>query len=124
MIMAKISASEQKIGRASADDFALLIEQISPADSNFVLIDIRTKVEYNSGHIPGAIQMDFYAQDFPQQLDKLAREKVYLIYCRSGNRTGHALRLMQKMNFQQVIDLQDGVISWQNSGRKLVKLSN
>ena len=121
MIMAKISASEQKIGRASADDFALLIEQISPADSNFVLIDIRTKAEYNAGHIPSAIQMDFYAKDFPQKLDKLARDKVYLIYCRSGNRTGHTLRLMQKMNFQQVIDLKNGIISWQNSGKKLVK---
>ena len=121
MIFGNSAASEQKFSRADADDFALLAEQVSAANSNFVLIDIRTAAEYNSGHIAESIQLDFYARDFRDKLDMLARDKIYLIYCRSGNRTGQTLRLMQSMNFQQVIDLKNGIISWQASGRDLLE---
>lgn len=86
------------------------------ADSeNFVLIDIRTIEEYNSGKIAGATNLDFYSSSFESELDLLDKDKTYLIYCRSGSRSSQALKTMQSLGFMEVYDLKGGIIAWQNS---------
>jgi len=81
---------------------------------NFVLLDIRTPAEVESGHISGAQNLDFYSPTFEQDLKKLDRDKIYLIYCRSGNRTGQARALMQELGFSKVYDLDGGINAWNN----------
>ncbi|MCK6599511.1 MAG: rhodanese-like domain-containing protein, partial [Bdellovibrionaceae bacterium] len=60
-----------------------------------VILDVRTPDEYLSGHIKGAINIDFYASDFQNQLGKLDKEKDYKVYCRSGNRSSKAVNMMK-----------------------------
>ena len=80
-------------------------------EPNMTIIDIRTPQEYSSGHIDGAINIDFYATDFAQQLEKLDKVATYSIYCRSGSRSGKALDIMKNLGFTDVADLQGGYSS-------------
>mgnify|MGYP001152136798 CR=1 FL=1 len=54
---------------------------------NFVIIDVRTPEEYVNGHIENAINLDYYSITFEDGLNKLNKNKTYLIYCRSGRRS-------------------------------------
>lgn len=78
---------------------------------NVTVIDIRTAEEFESGHIEQAINIDFYASDFRDQISNLDKNKSYAIYCRSGNRSGQALTMMKTLGFTDVIDLDGGIIS-------------
>ncbi len=69
-----------------------------------ILIDVRTKNEYDNGHLVNAINhdiMDMLNGQFPA-IDK--NREVYL-YCESGNRSMMAKNLMEKAGFEKVIDL-------------------
>lgn len=80
-------------------------------EPNMKIIDIRTPEEYASGHIDEAINIDFYANDFKDQLEKLDKSDAYSIYCRSGSRSGKALGIMKDLGFTNVADLQGGYSS-------------
>lgn len=88
-------------------------------DSNFVLLDIRTPEEHGMGHIPGSHLLDFYGPNFEAELGKLPRNAPILLYCRSGNRSGQAIRTMQSMGFTEVRHLAGGIVSWQAEARPL-----
>jgi rhodanese-related sulfurtransferase len=85
-------------------------------NEDIVLIDIRTPEEFNEGHIENAINIDFYANDFSNQIDSLDKEKTYYIYCRSGRRSGLALKEFEKLGFKEVYDLRNGINSWKENG--------
>ena len=80
------------------------------------LIDIRTPNEFADAHLTGAINIDYYAPDFAAQLATLDKTKPYAIYCRSGNRTSDALRIMRELGFTYVYDLQGGILAWERAG--------
>ena len=81
--------------------------------NNATLIDIRTIDEYKAGHLQGAKQIDYYqTQTFSDYLDSLDKNKKYLIYCRSGNRTGKTLTIMKQKGFTNVSDLAGGYNAW------------
>ncbi|MFT4312468.1 MAG: rhodanese-like domain-containing protein [Candidatus Woesearchaeota archaeon] len=74
-----------------------------------VVIDLRTPQEYSQGHVPGSINIDFYQSDFEQRLDQLDKKQTYVIYCRSGNRSKQALRIMESLGFLTVYELHEGI---------------
>ena len=86
-----------------------------------VLIDIRTPQEFASGHLPLAQNVDFYAPDFQTKIGELDRDASYTLYCRSGNRTSQALRMMQAMGFTDVTELGGGVLAWEAEGGSLCR---
>ena len=88
----------------------------SKADGDGVIIDIRTPGEYDRGHAPGSLNIDYYAPDFADQLDRLDRSTDYFIYCNSGNRSGRSLDLFRKLGFESVYDLAGG---WSYNSRRL-----
>lgn len=81
-------------------------------DKNAVLIDTRTKAEFNDGHIPNAKLIDIMSSDFQQKVSELDKSKNYYVYCRSGNRSFHAAKAMTKMGFEKVYNLESGIINW------------
>ena len=88
-----------------------LIEE-RDGDSDFVILDVRTPEEFAEGHIENAVNIDFYADAFPDELDGLDRDKTYLIYCRSGSRSGSTTRMMKELGFQDVYNMKRGIESW------------
>ena len=85
-------------------------------DRSFVLLDIRTDAEIEAGHIPGAVSLDFYGPTFRDELAQLDREATYLIYCRTGNRTGQTYRMMRDLGFEKVYDMDGGITEWLDLG--------
>lgn len=93
------------------DTFASFIRNQAP-----ILIDVRTPAEYADAHLTDAINLDFYNENFVAELSQLDRTKPYAIYCRSGNRTSEALRIMRDLGFTYVYDLRGGILAWEAAG--------
>jgi len=87
----------------------------------FVIIDVRTADEYNAEHLDGAINIDFYASDFADRLDKLDKSKVYLLYCRSANRSHQALEIMEDLGFTEAYNMTGGINAWKDAGYSTAK---
>lgn len=89
---------------------------------NPVVIDIRTAEEHAAGYIaPTHMTLDYYAPDFKDQLAKLDRNAKYLLYCRSGRRTGAALLTMKDLGFTDIHDIAGGITAWAAAGLPVTK---
>lgn len=74
----------------------------SPIAEDAVVIDVRTPEEYGAGYLDGAKNIDIYAADFKDHIGSLDRDDKYVVYCRSGNRSGQAKEIMEQMGFTDV----------------------
>jgi rhodanese-related sulfurtransferase len=68
------------------------------------IIDVRTQAEYDEGHLAGAIDLDVTDPRFTQLIADLPKEQEYVVYCRSGNRSAQAVKLMEQAGFSHVTD--------------------
>lgn len=75
---------------------------------NAVLVDVRTADEYSGGHIARAVNVDFYNPSFVDNMKALGADKNFFIYCRSGNRSGQAVRALTDAGLS-VQDLKGGI---------------
>ena len=107
--------SEGKVTNLNVKDFAAKI-----SDPSVTLIDVRTAPEFASGHIAGAINIDWESGTFERDVLALDKSKSYAVYCRSGNRSGQATAQMAKDGFTSIFNLNGGVIDWANAGKSLV----
>jgi len=109
------SAVASGVTTISAKDFHGKAES-----GKYTIIDIRTPREFNAGHIKGAINIDFYKKDFYTKMQAY-KNKPFIYYCRSGNRTGNAKRNFNKMKFKEGYELGRGIISWKRANFGFVK---
>ena len=79
---------------------------------NAVILDIRTPAEFNEGHIPNAVNIDYKADGFESELDKLDRDTTYLMHCRSGRRSANSFETFKKLGFKNIIHMDDGILGW------------
>lgn len=86
-----------------------------------ILLDVRTPGEFKKGHIPGAVNIDFFNDGFTAALDTLDKNIQYEVYCHSGGRSGEATELMKNKGFTKLIDLDGGYSKWQSKGFPTVK---
>lgn len=83
------------------------------ASENIQLIDVRTLEEFEKGHIKDAVLIDFYKENFKEEMSKLDREKPLYIYCRSGGRSGKASKMLFELGFKEVYDLKGGFLAYE-----------
>lgn len=80
---------------------------------NFILIDVREKIENNSKMIVG---MDYLipTSDLGNGLDKISdkKEKNIIVYCHSGSRSARVQEIMKTIGFKTVINLDGGIVSY------------
>ena len=101
-----------------------VVETVPPADAEAVLVengdavllDIRTPEEYSEARIDGSENIDFYEPDFADRLAELDPDGTYVVYCRSGNRSGQALEIFRDLGFNEVYEIDGGIINWYDSG--------
>lgn len=79
---------------------------------NTVIIDIRTAGEFAGGKIRGARNLDVMSSAFANQVKNLPKDNTYLMYCRSGNRSGKACEIMADIGFEKLKNLSGGIMSW------------
>jgi rhodanese-related sulfurtransferase len=102
------------------------IQTVSPSElmkitenRKICLIDVREKHEFQSGHIPGAINIPLSQMELLKSKSSEwdPGDSIYL-YCRSGSRSAIAARQLRKLGFQKVIHLQGGLMRWKGPIRK------
>ena len=80
-------------------------------DEDAIVLDVRTQEEYDQGHIEGALLLplsDIQMGELSLLEDK---DQVLLVYCRSGNRSESAAKLLIEEGYRQVYDF-GGIIDW------------
>ncbi len=98
------------------DEFQTLI-----ANPAVQLLDVRTRDEYDDGHIAGATLVDVNDTTFVDQaMAVLDPQRQVAVYCRSGRRSARAASLLTARGFK-VTNLDGGVMAWQDAGKALVK---
>jgi rhodanese-related sulfurtransferase len=95
-------------------------EKMSSKKKNLI-VDVRTPEEVATGHLAGSVNINFLGENFPQEISNLNKNKTYLLYCKSGNRTRKAADQMQKAGFKHVYMLQGGITAWNEAGKPVEK---
>lgn len=109
------TASASGVTTISAEDFKKKAES-----GKYTIIDIRTPREFEAGHIKGAINIDFYKKSFYTKMAAY-KNKPFIYYCRSGNRTGNAKRNFMKLGYKESYELGHGTIAWKRAKYGFVK---
>ena len=88
---------------------------------DFVILDIRTPAEFDKGHIENSEMLNFLNKKGKKAIFKLDKKKSYLIYCRSGGRSGNLLKKMKNRRFKEVYNMLGGIKAWTKEGYKLTE---
>ncbi len=79
-----------------------------------VLIDVREQFEYDEVHIPNITLIPL--ETVPDSLDQIPTDKTVIVTCRSGNRSGQATEFLRQQGFDNVHNMEGGIVAWQAAG--------
>lgn len=85
-----------------------------------VILDVRTAGEYSKERIQGAVLLDINSPGFKDQIKRFQKDKTYLVYCRSGNRSAKACEIMSELGFEKCYNLKNGINGWKKSNKPVV----
>ncbi|MFN8340238.1 MAG: rhodanese-like domain-containing protein [Cyclobacteriaceae bacterium] len=105
----------QSVRTLSVADFS----QSMAAASQKTILDVRTPAEYQSGHLPGAINLDVRSDAFRKQAALLPSGNAVYVYCLSGVRSQSASGILQTLGFKQIFNLQGGIRAWSQAGKPI-----
>jgi len=91
------------------------------AEPAFVILDVRTPQGFHGGRLEGAINYDYYSRDFQKGMAGLNKGATYLVYCRTGNRSGKTLEIMKQLGFTKAYNVLGGIVQWTREGYTLVR---
>jgi len=100
----------------SVDEFARMA-----ADKRNVILDVRTATEFQAGHLPGAVNLDFNAPDFEAKAALLDKSRTYLVHCASGGRSVKACEKLGRLDFPKLYNLPGGFKAWAQAGKPVEK---
>lgn len=107
---------EYGIRHVTAPQAAELID----TQKELVILDVRTPGEFNDGHVAGAINIDYRGSNFATLIGELDPDQHYLLYCRSGFRSGRTLPLMIRAGLTKISHLDGGINTWNAAGLPIV----
>lgn len=83
------------------------------ASKSIQLVDVRTANEFESGHISGAVNIDFFkTNEFDEAFNKLNKKAPVYVYCRSGVRSNKTAKKLVALGFTEIYDLKGGYLNW------------
>lgn len=106
--------NNKNVKNISAEEAYKLINE----NKNIVVLDVRTKSEFDSGHIPKAKNIP--VQQLSTRINELEKYKnnPIIVHCASGGRSPSAVKTLIKNNFSQIYHLNRGLMSWKYPLRK------
>ena len=103
----------------SATEFSQKLLQTQDAQ----LVDVRTPAEFQNGHLPNAMNINWNADDFVDKTATLDKDKPVFVYCMSGPRSSAAAEKLSEMGFKKIYEMQGGMMKWRNANLPEIKLS-
>lgn len=92
----------------SCKDFDLKIKETESVQ----LVDVRTAEEFAGGTIGTAINIDFFGENFKEEMAKLDIERPIFVFCAKGGRSGKASAICKEIGFKKIYDLDGGYTTW------------
>ena len=86
-------------------------KKIMDSEEGYIILDVRTREEYDQGHIPGAIQITH--EEIEEKAEEALKDKAQLIlvYCRSGRRSKVAAEALVELGYTNIKEF-GGIIDW------------
>jgi rhodanese-related sulfurtransferase len=100
----------------SAEDF---LKKNDP--STTVVLDARTRQEYEIGHLQGARLLDLSSPDLNRELQELDKNRTYYVYCHSGLRSRSVVNRMRDLGFTESYNIRGGILHLTRAGVSLIK---
>ena len=116
-----IPPAETQIAEDITAEEVFTLIQANQQNPDFVIIDVRTPEELATGYLENAVNIDCHSAAFSDEIKTLDKNRTYLIYCRSGARSGQALGLMAVLQFAEVYNISGGITAWQAAGLPVVE---
>lgn len=112
LLFVQLQLYAQKCPPVSLLDKTEFKQQIE--NKSIQLVDVRTKAEFETSHIKGAMNADVLKEEkFKNQFEEYNKEEPVYIYCRSGNRSQKASQLLCELGFKKIYDLKGGYLTWE-----------
>ena len=89
-------------------------------DNNITLLDVRTIPEYKDGHLPDSTLIPLHALKDNLGMIKQDKNKQIIVYCRVGNRSVAASRILEQNGFTP-LNVKGGIIALKQAGATLIK---
>lgn len=91
------------------------------ADTQYVLLDVRTFDEFEKGYIPQAIHMDYYSETFGDKIRELDPNQTIYVYCEKGGRSRMTLDTLRNNGFNRIYELKGGFDAWRSQDYPIAK---
>lgn len=88
---------------------------------DFILVDVRTSEEYRDGHLEGSVNIDYFSDDFSNEIKQLGLETPIVLYCRSGNRSEKSMSIMYDLGFVELRNFKGGYKEWILANNLVIK---
>ena len=118
MLPWNISSADQRV-LSALDAQSVLAE--NTGNGKFIVIDLRTKDEFEEGHISGARVIPFYATNFLRMVSQLDRGATLFLYCQKGRQSPQALKALDSLRFSRLLMLDGGIAAWTQAGLPVVR---
>ncbi|MEV6968072.1 rhodanese-like domain-containing protein [Hamadaea sp. NPDC051192] len=82
------------------------------------LLDVREPDEWSAGHAPDAVHLPM--MEVPVRLEEIPRDGDVVVVCRSGGRSGQVVAYLQQQGYDNVVNLDGGMLDWAAGGRPMV----
>lgn len=101
----RIECPVDSIRNMSPDEVARAIKK-----EEILLIDVREDLEFQRGHINGAIHIPL--RELEYRREEIPRDKKVILYCRTGNRSTRAAMILCSYGYKNAVNMSGGIIRW------------
>ena len=91
---------------------------VDDVEADAYLLDVREDDEWAAGHAPGAKHLPM--MEIPTRLGDVPKDREVVVVCRVGGRSGQVVAYLVQQGYQNVSNLDGGMMRWAASGRPMV----
>lgn len=113
--------SENNLAETISPQEALKIIEEHKDESNLVILDVRPRTEFETEHVPGAVNIDYDGHEFKKKIGNIDKGKNYIIYCKSGAKGKYFMEIMNELGFPCVYNISGGFTGWKIGNLPLTK---
>ena len=114
--MNNLATSQIQISEDISPSRAYELIQNNKDKSDFIILDVRTSGEFATQRFDNAVHLDFFSKSFEIELNKLDKNKTYLVYCKIGVRSGETIKKMKELGFLEAYNMAGGTVLWEGDG--------
>ena len=120
LIISLLSCNQNKSNLISAYDFDEMIK----LDKSSIIIDVRTPEEFNKGHLRNSLNVNWFDDNFDDNIDIFSKDLPVFVYCLSGGRSAKANEKIRSLGFKNVYELDGGILEWRKNKFPEASLNN